>query len=215
MFEAVVLTLGFEPGPLVSAFAGAVAEGLSEGALVVVFTAGFPDERSERAWLEFQRVVNMMEAPRRLGVELELREVPLDDMATAILEIRRVLDGLRGKKVKVALTGGMRALGLAVFSAILLTRWADMPEVEVYLEGRGTALKIPDLKALIRASEKCIDLVEVMKSGPAKLDELAKRLGKDRTTVYRKLRLLLNAGAAKKTPRGYELTPIGLALANL
>jgi predicted transcriptional regulator len=54
-----------------------------------------------------------------------------------------------------------------------------------------------------------------MKSGPAKLDELAKRLGKDRTTVYRKLRLLLNAGAAKKTPRGYELTPIGLALANL
>ncbi|MCC5998580.1 MAG: CRISPR-associated CARF protein Csa3, partial [Thermofilum sp.] len=157
---------------------------------------------------------NMMEAPRRLGVELELREVPLDDMATAILEIRRVLDGLKGKKVKVALTGGMRALGLAVFSAILLTRWADMPEVEVYLEGRGTALKIPDLKALIRASEKCIDLVEVMKNGPAKLDELAKRLGKDRTTVYRKLRLLLNAGAAKKTPRGYELTPLGQALSS-
>jgi len=100
MFEAVVLTLGFEPGPLVSAFAGAVAEGLSQGALVVVFTAGFPDERSERAWLEFQRVVNMMEAPKRLGVELELREVPLDEMATAILEIRRVLDGLRGEEGK-------------------------------------------------------------------------------------------------------------------
>jgi len=98
--------------------------------------------------------------------------------------------------------------------AILLTRWAVAPEVEVHLESRGTALKIPDLKALIRASEKCTDLVEVMKRGPAKLDELANRLGKDRTTVYRKLRLLLNAGAAKKTPRGYELTPLGLALAN-
>jgi CRISPR locus-related DNA-binding protein len=215
MFDAVVLTLGFEPGPLVSAFASAVAGGLSEGARVIVFTAAFPDERSERAWLELQRVVNMMEVPRKLGVELELKEVPLDDMATAILEVRRVLDGLRGKKIKVAITGGMRALGIAVFSALLITKWEASPEVEVHLEGRGAALKVPDLKALIRASEKCADLIEAMKSGPAKLDELAARLGKDRTTVYRKLRLLLNAGAAKKTPRGYELTPIGLALANL
>jgi hypothetical protein len=34
-----VMTLGFEPGPLVSAFASAVAEGLSEGARVLVLTA--------------------------------------------------------------------------------------------------------------------------------------------------------------------------------
>jgi hypothetical protein len=67
-------------------------------ARVLVFTAAYPDERSERAWLEFQRVVNMMEVPRKLGVELELKEVLLDDMATAILEVRRVLDALRGRR---------------------------------------------------------------------------------------------------------------------
>jgi len=209
-----VMTLGFEPGPLVSAFASAVAEGLSEGARVLVLTAAFPDERSERAWLDFQRVVGMMEASRRLGVELELREVPLDDMASAILEVRRALAALRGRRVRVAVTGGMRALGFAVLAAVLLSRDVEA-EVEVHLEGRGAALRVPDLRKLLRASEKCTDLVEAMRSGPARLDELAARLGRDRTTVYRKLRLLLEAGAAKKTPRGYELTPLGLALANL
>jgi len=143
VIDALVMILGFEPGPLISAFAGAVAEGFSEGARVIVFTAAFPDERSERAWLEFQRVVNMMEVPRKLGVELELKEVPLDDIASAILEASKITAELRKKKVKVAITGGMRALGIAVFAAVLLTRWEREPEVEVHLEGRGTALKVP------------------------------------------------------------------------
>lgn len=211
MFSALVMTLGFEPGPLISAFASAIAEGLSEGARVVVLTAAFPDERSERAWLDFQRVIGMMDAAKRLGVELELKEVPLEDMASAILEVRRALAALRGRRVKVALTGGMRALCITVLAAVLLSKEVEA-EVEVHLEGRGMALKVPDLRRLIRASEKCADLIEAMSSGPAKLDELAARLGKDRTTVYRRLKLLLEAGAAKKTPKGYELTPLGHAL---
>lgn len=211
--DALVMTLGFEPGPLIGAFASAVAEGLSEGARVIVFTAAFPDERSERAWLEFQRVVSMMEAPKRLGVELELREVPLDDMGSAILEVRRALAGLRGKRVRVAITGGMRALGFAVLAAALLAKWE--PEVEVHLEGRGTALKVPNLRKLIEASNKCADIVNAMRDGnPVKLEELASRLGKDRSTVYRRLKLLLEAGAAERTRNGYKLTPLGLALAD-
>ena len=213
VIDALVMTLGFEPGPLISAFAGAIAEGLSEGARVIVFTAAFPDERSERAWLEFQRVVNMMEVPRKLGVEPELREVPLDDMASAILEASRITAELRRKKVKIAITGGMRALGIAVLAAVTLTRWEQEPEVEVHLEGRGTALKMPNLRKLIEASSKCTDIVEAMKDGnPVKLEELAARLGRDRSTVYRRLRLLVEAGAVKRTRYGYQLTPLGLAL---
>ncbi|MCC6050254.1 MAG: helix-turn-helix domain-containing protein, partial [Thermofilum sp.] len=96
----------------------------------------------------------------------------------------------------------------------LLTRWEREPAVEVHLEGRGAALRVPKLRKLIEASEKCADLVEAMREGPAKLDELAAKLGRDRSTVYRRLRLLLEAGAARRTPRGYELTPLGLALAD-
>jgi CRISPR locus-related DNA-binding protein len=215
VIDALVMTLGFEPGPLISAYASAVAEGLSEGARVLVLTAAFPDERSERAWLDFQRVVSMMEATKGLGVELELREVPLDDMASAILEVKRAIAPLRGRSVKVSITGGMRALAVAVLAAVLLTRWEREPAVEVHLEGRGAALRVPKLRKLIEASEKCADLVEAMRDGsPVKLDELAARLGRDRSTVYRRMRILLEAGAAKRVRGGYQLTPLGLALAD-
>jgi len=213
VIDALVMTLGFEPGPLISAFASAVSRGLSEGARVIVFTAAFPDERSERAWLEFQRVVSMMEVPKKLGVEPELREIPLDDMVSAILETRKAIYGLRRKKVKVAITGGMRALGIAVLAAVLLTEWEQEPEVEVYLEGRGVALSVPNLRKLIEVSGKCKDIIEAMRGGsPVKLEELATRLGRDRSTVYRRLKLLLEAGAVKRTRYGYQLTPLGLAL---
>ncbi|MEM2196173.1 MAG: hypothetical protein QW290_03745, partial [Sulfolobales archaeon] len=140
MFDSIVLTLGFEPGPLISAVASAAAEGFSEKARIVVFTAGFPEERSERAWLQLQQVIGMMELEKKLGIKLEKHEVPLDDMASAVLYIKRVLDGLKDGYVKVSVTGGMRALGLALFTAYLLIDWAREPKVEVYLEGRGLAL---------------------------------------------------------------------------
>ena len=215
VIDALAMTLGFEPGPLISAFASAVSRGLSKGAHVIVFTAAFPDERSERAWLEFQRVVNMMEVSKKLSVELELKEVPLDDMSSAILEVRKVVHELRKKKVKIAITGGMRALGIAVLAAVLLTKWEQEPEIEVHLEGRGIALSVPNLRRLIEVSGKCLDIVEAMRDGsPVKLEELAIRLGKDRSTVYRRLKLLVEAGAVKRTRYGYQLTPLGLALAN-
>ena len=155
-----------------------------------------------------------MEVPKKLGVEPELREIPLDDMASAILETRKAVHGLRRKKVKVAITGGMRALGIAVLAAVLLTEWEQEPEVEVYLEGRGVALSVPNLRKLIEVSGKCKDIIEAMRGGsPVKLEELATRLGRDRSTVYRRLRLLVEAGAVKRTRYGYQLTPLGFALA--
>ena len=132
------------------------------------------------------------------------------DMALAILSVKRVFDGIREKHVKISITGGMRALGLAVFIAQLLTKWRHEPKMEVYLEGRGAALAVPDVRKLMVAMEKCADLVQLMKErGPCRLSQLALELGKDRSTVYRKMKILVGAGAAKRTRRGYELTVLG------
>jgi hypothetical protein len=60
MLDALIMTLGFEPGSLVSAAATAATEGLGERARIIVFTAALPDERAGRAWLDFQRVLNVM-----------------------------------------------------------------------------------------------------------------------------------------------------------
>jgi len=213
MLDALVMTLGFEPGPLVSAVASAAARGFSEGARIVVLTAAFPDERVERAWLQFQTVVGMMELCKRLSIEMEKREVPLGDMALAILNVKRIFEELAERSVRVSITGGMRALGLAVFIACLLTRWRREPEIEVYLEGRGAALEVPSVRRLLTAAEKCGDVVRIMRTGKVwKLNELAVRLGRDRSTVYRKMKLLREAGAVRKVRGGYELTVLGMLL---
>jgi hypothetical protein len=42
---------------------------------------------------------------------------------------------LSGEEGKGGDHWGMRALGIAVFSALLITKWEASPEVEVHLEG--------------------------------------------------------------------------------
>ena len=215
MIDALVMTLGFEPGPLISAVASAAAEGLAEGARIVIFTAGFPDERAERAWRQLQDVVSMMELPRRLGVEMEKHEIPLRDLVEAIRVVKEVLSELREKNVKIAITGGMRAVGLAVFIAYLLVDWRYEPRLEVYLEGRGMALSVPEVRKLFRLSltEERLRLLKFMKPGNVYTpSDLSGFLRKDRSTIYRQLQALLEGGIVERVDGGYRLSRLGLLL---
>ena len=215
MLDALIMTLGFEPGPLISAVASAAAEGLNEGARIVVFTAGFKDERAERAWLQLQTVIGMMELPRRLGVKVEKHEVPLHDFVDAVRSVKQVIDELRRGKVKISITGGMRALGLAVFTAYMLVEWRYEPMLEVYLEGRGMALAMPEMRRLFKLAvrgEKAA-LLKAMEPGkPYRPATLAAALGKDRSTVYRHLRALADMGVVERTNGGFSLSRLGLLL---
>ncbi|ABL78755.1 transcriptional regulator, TrmB [Thermofilum pendens Hrk 5] len=215
VIDALVLTLGFEPGPLISAVASAASEGLAEGARVVVLTAGFPDERAERAWLEFQRVVGMMGLARRPGFSVEKREVPLDDFVAAVINVKSLFRGLEDKRVRISITGGMRALGIAVLTAYLLTRWRVDPEVEVYLEGQGRALRLPRLSRVLGVGvpEAWLEVLSALeKSGPLGASDLGGLLGKDRSTVFRYLKRMEEAGLVRQVDGGYVATDLGRLL---
>jgi len=217
MFDALVMTLGFEAGPLVSAVASTIAEGLNENARIIIFTAGdeYKDERAERAWLQLQTVIGMMEIPKKLGIKIEKYDVKIDDFVMATLTIKRILNELKDKKVKISITGGMRALGLAVFTAHLLVDWVYAPSLEVYLEGRGMALPIPEIRKLFRLAvtgEK-YQVLKAMSPGEFyKPSALAAMLGKDRSTVYRHLRSLVRAGVVDRTERGFSISKLGQLL---
>jgi len=212
MFDAVVLTLGFEPGPLISAIASAASEGLREGAQVMVLTAAFPDERVDRAWLELQRVLSLMDFSKKLNIRLERREVPLDDFASAVREVRGVLEGLREKSVKISITGGMRALGLAVLVSYLLVDWVKEPALDVYLEGRGVALRVPPLHKVIalRLTETQRQILRLMRGGVLyTTSDVAGYLRKDRSTVYKSLRGLSEMGLVEREGNFFKLTALG------
>jgi len=215
VLDALILTLGFEPGPLVSAIASGAAEGFSREARVVVLTAAYPDERSERAWLQLQQIFKMMELEKKLNVKLERIEIPLEDMTEAVQRVKEVLKTVAKGRVKLAITGGMRALGLALFIAYLLTDWTEEPRIEIYLEGRGMALEVPRLRRLllVKLSKVHLEMLRCMKPEVAYTStDLAGLLGKDRSTIYRYLQALADRGLLERTPEGFKLSKLGLLL---
>ena len=213
--EALVMTLGFEPGPLVSAMAAHASEGFEPGAKIMVLTPGFRDERAERAWRQLQDVFSMMRLSQ-LGVELHRLVVELEDFTSAVLRVKSLFAGLRDKRVKISLTGGMRALVLAVFTAYLLTDWAHVPDVEVFLEGRGMALRVPRLASAIgpKVSKRKLEVLAIMQPNAVyRLVDLCGFLrDRDRSTIYRQLRSLMEDGLVERVDGGFRITPLGLII---
>ena len=209
---ALVMTLGFEPGPLVSAVAANAAEGFEPGAEIVVFTPSFKDERAERAWRELQNIFSMMSLR---DVSLRRLVIDLSDFTSAVLQVKKVFTGLRERRVKISLTGGMRALVLAVFVAYLTTKWEQVPEVEVFLEGRGEALKIPRLAAALgpRVSERKLRVLDFMRPGSTyRIGDLAGLLPQERSTIYRHLKSLAEVGLVERVDGAFKITDLGLVL---
>ncbi len=209
--DVLILTLGFEPGPLVSAIASYVTEGLSSNAEIIVLTPTFFDERAERAWRQLQNIFEMLNL-KVSGVSLKKVSVDLNDFSKAVLQVKKLFSNFKDKKLCISFTGGMRALILAVFVAYLLTDWQHHPNLTVFLEGRGLALSIPRLSLClgVNVNEHMLKLMKYMRPGVVyKPGDLCGFLNKDRSTVYRQLKSLINAGLVERVTGGFRLTLLG------
>ena len=212
--DALVMTLGFEPGPLVSAIAAHASEGFEPGAQILVLTPNFRDERAERAWRQLQDVFGMMKLGET-GVKLHRLVIDLGDLTSAILQVKALFTSLKDKKIKISLTGGMRALILAVFIAYLLTDWTYVPDVEVFLEGRSMVLEVPRLAGILgpKLDKRKLRVLQVMEPGTIyRIGDLCGFLGRDRSTLYRHLKSLIDAGLVEKVDNGFRITNLGLIL---
>jgi len=211
LLDTLVMTLGFEPGPLVSSVASHAAEGFTSGARIVVLTPNFPDERADRAWRQLCEIFEMMRL-KDLGVELERMIIDLNDFTRAVIQLKEFFSRIKGKRTQISLTGGMRALILATLIAYLLTEWENPPGIEVFLEGRGFALKIPNIASVVKPflDENKMQLLRAMLPGKVyRSGDLCKLLRRDRSTVYRYLRALSRAGLIERVDRGFRLTELG------
>ncbi len=212
MLDALIMTLGFEPGPLVSAVAKHLGEGFNPNAEIIILTPTFSDERAERAWRELQNIFEMMK-PKDSLLHLKKIEIDLTNCTKAILQVKSILSGFREKKVHISLTGGMRALILATYIACLLTKWVSTPEVDISLEGKGLTLRIPKIASILRpvVSYRKLELLRYMEPGVVyKLDDLCGFLPeRDRSTIYRYLREMTEIGLIERKKRGFKLTELG------
>lgn len=211
LFDAVIVTLGFEPGPLIRAVA---SHGLRDGAEVIVLTPTYHDERAERAYLEFEKVCRMMY--ERFNIVIKRVEVDLKPFYNAVKTMRGLFIKLSNKSVAICLTGGMRALCLAVMIAYLFVEWSKDPCIEVHLEGRTEAIPLPPLHnalgvILTKERRKVLEILARSKSATAA--DIAALAQKDRSTVYRHLIWLASRGLAKRVGRDFEITELGMLIA--
>ncbi|MEM1542859.1 MAG: CRISPR-associated CARF protein Csa3 [Ignisphaera sp.] len=209
-YDALVLTLGFEPGPLIMATA---SHNLRLGGSIIVFTSGFKDDRAERAYLEFKKICDIIY--KDAAISLEKIEVDLTDFLKAVRQVKEILSKFMDKRIAFCFSGGMRALCFAVFIAYLTLNWKHKPIIEVHLEGRAERLAIPALNEVIKinvSEEKMSVLRLLSKHGSLSAGNIAVLMHKDRSTIYRHLTSLIESGLIRQKGKMYELTDLGLML---
>lgn len=208
--DALIMTLGFEPGPLIRSVA---SYNLRTDASIIIFTPSFKDERAERAYLEFKRICDMI--LKDTSINFQKIEVDLTDFVKAVRYIKVLLRKFVDKQVAFCFSGGMRALSFAVFVAYLLLEWQHRPMIEIHLEGRSERLTIPPLNEILKVNltrEKLDILQLLLQHGELSAGNIAVLLQKDRSTIHRHLVSLLKDGLIRQKGKVYELTGLGLML---
>jgi|UniRef100_A0A7J3YTY3 CRISPR locus-related DNA-binding protein len=211
LFDALIMTLGFEPGPLIRA---AASYNLRTGASIIALTPSFKDERAERAYFELKNVCDILFKDTQ--VNFQKIEVDLTDFVRAVKHIKRLLSAFTNKHVALCFSGGMRALCLAVYTAYLMLEWQLPPSIEIHLEGRVERLIVPPLHKVIKVniSEEKLNILRLLfQHEKLSAGNIAALMHKDRSTVYRHLSGLFEDGLIKQKGKMYELTDLGLMLA--
>jgi CRISPR locus-related DNA-binding protein len=150
-------------------------------------------------------------------VRLERREAELSDFVRAVRRVKEVLAPLRDKRIRLSITGGMRALNLVVFTAYLLIDWAHEPRIDVYLEGRGTALTLPSLHRILtlNLTETQRLILSAMREGVTYTSsDISAYVRKDRSTVYKNLLALQRLGLVAREGNRYRVTELGAMILN-
>ena len=210
MYDVVVMTLGFEPGPLIRALA---SHPIVEGGDVIIFVPNYEDERAERAFQDFKRICSMMflDEKKKIKINIKRYVINIDDIEVGISQVRSILGKYCNNNVAICLSGGMRALCIAVLLGAFLINWKRKPSIMAYLEGQGKYVVIPyvaDIMKLVITDVK-LEILRALRDGPKTISELSIILDKDRSTIYRHLKWLAKNGLIEYEKHLVKLTRLG------
>ncbi len=189
---------------------------------MLLLPSGPQDPRTERALKTLDNYFSM----HLHDVKLVKERVPLTTFFETILYIlgKIIAAAKEFDKVFVNVSGGMRILVLATFSAALIARSfypgkIEFTELEVEAKPEPITLPPPPLSFPIfergdkmEVSRKILEILEQRRT-PASMDELLRITGKSRTTLSRYLSDLEQKGLIRSQQVGkrklYEITETG------
>ena len=212
-YDAIVMTLGFEPGPLVRALA---SHPIVEGGDVVIFVPNYEDERAERAFQDLKRIYSMIFLDERGKIKVNIRRyvINVDNLEMGISQVRDILGKYSERKVVICLSGGMRSLCIATLLGAFFIYWKKRPLITVYLEGQGKYVAVPFVADVMKLSvtDVKLEILRALKEGSRTIGELSVILNRDRSTIYRHLKWLAKNNLIEYEKHLIKLTKLGRLL---
>ncbi len=219
MAKALVATVGFDEKFIIRMI---TREGLNPGDKLFLFTL---EPIGEKALKAIRSVKDFVFKYHGREVEVKEDTVNVYDFADALLKLIPAIRGIveTYDEVVVNLSGGMRILIIELLLAVMLAcRSYRNPniKIEVETENFENIVDISMLSELIFAIDELtkgkIKLLETVANvGEIPMNELARKMNKDLSSISRQAQDLIYAGLLEelsKRPKTLKLTPLGRIL---
>ena len=185
--------------------------GLEQGDKIVLLVPDVKDEKSEAVIRDFKAFLKKYGE----GIEVTVRRVSLESFDSAVATIASIIRELssRGECI-FNLSGGMRVLILAAYTAILLT-CPKKVKIEVETEDRKRVFGIPNIAIgeLVRLKDASYRILTEVVSKEILSSELIKKLKMPISTFHKNLRELERNGLIelRREGRSYMIraSPLG------
>ncbi|MCD6089598.1 CRISPR locus-related DNA-binding protein [Candidatus Bathyarchaeota archaeon] len=199
-----ITTLGFDEKFALRAI---LRRGLKAGDRIIVVVPEKDDPRAEKAFSTLQQIVcrSMPE------VSIEKLRIPSQDFSKAVSFLRKLaLDVLRsGEKIVLNVSGGQRIIILELLAAFLSVG-AYEAELEVESEDSSTIAVLPlRIMAKIGLDREDTMILEALAQSSKKFSDICSTLSMSRSSVWRRLKKLVELGLVEKVEKRYKLTELG------
>lgn len=202
MKTTLIATLGFDEK---FCYRAILRHGIKEGDEIILITA----ERVEKVEKAYEWIRKLIQTSFSDKVEIKLIQIDFKSFESSIRQVVEILNNAEGKVI-VNLSGGMRVLIAIVLLACIFV--SNKAKIEIETEDFSAIVEIPNaLISLIKSkpSEIHLEILKRIKEGSKTVEEIAKKLEKDESTIRRHLLELEAKGlvvAEKRKPIVVKLT---------
>jgi len=164
---------------------------VGHGDRLVLVVPEFRDERSAEAIARVQEHIKVA----NLVVDVELLELPMDFERAVRMVLEKIEWCSERGDVIINISGGMRYIILATYTAFLLSKRKNVVLDELAVEGKNItiSLGIPPLVRFV-PDDKEREILRILLVREADADEIAEELGIGKSTAWRYLKRFEDMG---------------------
>ncbi|MCF8884320.1 MAG: CRISPR-associated CARF protein Csa3 [Candidatus Nezhaarchaeales archaeon] len=199
-----IITLGFDEKFALRAI---FRHGLKANDKILILMPEKSDPRAEKAFSIIQQIVGNS-FPE---VSIEKIYIPSQDFPKAVSVLRKLaLNVLReGEKVILNISGGQRIVILELLTGFLSVDARNV-EVEIESEDSSTMAIFPlEMMRKMDLDQEDIKILEILAQSPKNFNQICLILNLSKSSVWRRLRKLMELGLIEKKEKTYQLTELG------